>query len=340
MTSLENCDDITKFFYIMYDSLIITKNQNKFAGNLSGLLRNFNFTNFKNIINIKILILNLKKEYTFAYKLCLLSYIKCDLFYKIIILFPHIFGDNVTPTDQNSLELVTKKNNKVHDDLFYIEAFDLYSYKLSKSEESVDNAKTTSNVWQFETRIEIINSLVLLVEYFTHDILKHMNVKLITYAETKEMTFKQLSKYYNKQVLVIKKSLKKCKQYCDSYIEVEKSFVMALLTCDDTIYFDDFDVVIETKNTTYDQNSEHVVEDDSETENEFNIFEQEFGELVNSFTTTDDNFDNFDSIDDNFDSIDDNFDSIDDNFDSIDDNFDSIDDNFDSIDDSIDDSII
>jgi hypothetical protein len=74
-----------------------------------------------------------------------------------------------------------------------------------------------------------------------------MNVKLITYSETLNMSFKELSKYYNKQVLKIEKALKNRKQYCDSFIEIEKAFVMSLITFDDKIYFDDFDIIINSK---------------------------------------------------------------------------------------------
>lgn len=256
MTDIENCDDITKYFYIMYDSLLTNKNQNKFASNLCSLLKTFCFGDFKNILNIKILTLNLKKDYTFAYKLCLLLYIKCDLFHKIA----NIYQFNLKSNETKILELVVKKLNLIHDDILYIEAFDLYSYKVNIGD-NVDNISTeinTRSTWEFETRNEIIRSLVLLVEHFTLEVLKNMNVKIITYADTFNMTFKELSKYYNKQLVKIDKALNLRKQYCDSFIEVEKSFITSLITFDDTIYFDDFDVVIKSKDTddTYENNDD------------------------------------------------------------------------------------
>lgn len=250
MTNIENVDDITKFFYVIYDILLTNKNQNKFASNLCCLLRKFCFGDFKNILNIKILTLNLKKEYQFAYKLCLLSYIKCDLFHKLANIYQFDLKSNETKT----LELVVKKIYLIHDDILYVDAFDLYSYKTNIGD-NIDNISTVINTqltWEFETRTEIIRSLMLLVERFTIEVLKKMNVKIIMYKDTINMSFKELSKYYNKQVVKIDKALKLRKQYCDSFIEVEKSFITALISFDDTIYFDDFDIVVKSNENNYD----------------------------------------------------------------------------------------
>lgn len=245
MTDIENCDDITKFFYIMYDSLLTNKNQNKFASNLCCLLKTFCFGDFKNILNIKILTLNLKQDYRFAYKLCLLLYIKCDLFHKLA----NIYQLDLKSNETKILELIVKKLGSIHDDILYINAFDLYSYKhdINDNIDDISTGIDTQSTWEFETRNEIIRSLVLLVEHFTIEVLEKMNVKIIMYSDTLNMSFKELSKYYNKQVVKIDKALKNRKQYCDSFIEVEKSFVTALITFDDEIYFDDFDIVIKSK---------------------------------------------------------------------------------------------
>ena len=80
-----------------------------------------------------------------------------------------------------------------------------------------------------------------------------MGVKLLTYSETLDMTFKELSKYYNKQILKIDKSLKARKQYCDSFIEIEKSFVMALISSDESLDFDDFEIIIKQKDIEIDE---------------------------------------------------------------------------------------
>lgn len=251
----ENYDDITKFFYVMYENLIAHKNQNNFAGNLNTLLKVHSFGDFKTIKDIKILILNLKSEYKFAYKLCLLSYIKCDLFHKIA----NIYSLDLKLKEGKILELVVKKLNEIHNNIEYINAFDKYSYKTTMGSEVLSN--TNMNMWEFETRREIINSLILIVERFGIEDLKTMSVKIITYGDTLTMSFKELSKYYNKQIMHIKKSLKMRKQYCDSFIEIEKSFVMALITFDETIEFDDFDIVIESKllnqNTEIDEYDNH-----------------------------------------------------------------------------------
>jgi len=244
MDTLDNYDDITKFFYVMYDSLLKHKNQNKFACNLVSLLKNFYFTNFKNIKNIKKLTLNLKHEHQFAYKLCLLSYIKCDLFYKLSNMFD--FNQNVNET--KILELIINQLNIINNDIMYIDSFDLYSYKkINDNIDMISNTEQKQTIWEYETRNVIIQSLVLLVEHFTLTELKKMGVKIIKYSDTFDMSFNELSKYYNKQLVKIYNCLQLRKQYCESFIEVEKSFIMALINFDDIIYFDDFDIIVKYK---------------------------------------------------------------------------------------------
>lgn len=241
MTSID-CDEMTKFFYIIYDILISTKDQNKFACNFNALLKSFPFGNFKNILNIKMLILNLKNEFPFAYKLCLYSYIRCDLFHKLA----NIYGFDFDSTENEVFELIVEKLYAIKNDISYINAFRFFSYKKEFANELgvLSNNDKTKVLWEFEMRNEMIRSLVLIVEYFKLDALKSMNVKLIKYSETLDMSFKELSKYYNKQIILISKSLKTRKYYCDSFVELEQSFIDALLTNDDKIHFDDFEIVV------------------------------------------------------------------------------------------------
>lgn len=245
MVDIENHNDITKFFYIIYNNLLEKNNENKFAYNLVLFLKKFCFVQFKNIKNVKSLILNLKFKYKFAYKLCILLYIKCDLFHKLSKIYNFDFAINETKT----LELVVTKLQVLHNNILYINAFDLYSYK--KINDNIDmlnnDLKKESNSWEYETRNEIIHSLVLLVKHFGLKELELMGVKLIKYSDTINMTFKELSKYYNKQIVKVENTLKLRKQFCESFIELEKAFVMALITFDHEIYFDDFEILIKQK---------------------------------------------------------------------------------------------
>ena len=248
---MENCDTLTKLFYIIYDNLLTNNNQNKFINNFCELFKKFNFKNFNKIINVKTLILNLKAEFQLAYKICILAYIRCDIYYKINKFIKFDSCDELH--ESNVLEIITKEHNELLKKYNYITAFKTYDrdFKINDTDInaniSENKTENTNNLlWEHDTRNEIINNLILIVEYYTINVLKTLDVECISYGDVCDMTFIRLSNYYKQQLEKIKKSLKKQKQYCSAYIEVEKSFIMTLLTDDNDIYFDDFDVVVES----------------------------------------------------------------------------------------------
>ena len=171
--------------------------------------------------------------------MCLLSYIKCDLFNKLI----KNYSFDVTLCEPDICTIVIKKSLEICEHMKYIHAFDIYTHKPDYKIDCINDNKLSS-LWEIDTRNEIIQSLVSIVNYFSLNFLKLIGIKIITYAETLEMSIKELVKYYNKQILLIEKALKLNKYYCDSYVELETEFATSLITSNDNINFNNFEIII------------------------------------------------------------------------------------------------
>ena len=59
------------------------------------------------------------------------------------------------------------------------------------------------------------------------------------------MNINDLCKYHNKTIDKIKKGLKKIIQLIDAFIEIEKTYVMTLITSDSELKPNQFDIIIE-----------------------------------------------------------------------------------------------
>jgi hypothetical protein len=170
----------------------------------------------------------------------------------------------VCERDFDSLESIVNKLSELQNHDSYMNSYKtlpqviniLVSTPYSSDSDSDDNqcetltetklpVKDMCTAWYLETRIEIINRFFYLREYFGLELLQKFKIKNVTYEEICKMPYKKLCKLYNKIITKIKKELKKQIQLCDAYLEVEKQFIISMLTSNTKLEFDSFSLAIE-----------------------------------------------------------------------------------------------
>lgn len=298
---------VTKF-YIIYHNLLENKNEKQFVMLLADLIKIMTLNEFNEIKNIKGLIFNLEKEQLlFSYKMSLLVYIRYSLHSKL---------KEACERDFDSLESIVNK-------LSELQKYDSYmnSYKTlpqvikplnelnisastpyisdSDSDRDDDQCETLTETklplkdmcaaWYLETRLEIINRFFYLREYFGLESLQKFKIKNATYEEICKMPYKKLCKLYNKIITKIKKELKKQLQLCEAYLEVEKQFIVSMLTSNTELDLDNFSLVIEEE-VDFDFDMEIDDANVVDINNIFEIGSPNF-ELVNETITSDSDLD-------------------------------------------------
>jgi hypothetical protein len=224
-------NEITKCYYIIYFTLLKTKEEINYVKSIFELIDKYGIYEFKNILNIKILIFNLYDEkLMLSYKMSLIQYVKSDIYYKI--------------KDYVKINNIKILNDKLYDDyiydillnikknIMYINSFDIFnnvsSNNLKDSFELYDsdnqNNKYNMNTWCEETKHEIINRLILITSYFKIKLLKELGIKKIKNNMIIEMTYSELAKYYNNSIEIIKKYYKRNYQMFGIYEEIVKKY--------------------------------------------------------------------------------------------------------------------
>lgn len=240
-----NCDKKLTFFYEIYNDLIETKNENKYIISLMDITKNIGLIEFINIENVKNLILELKnKNLIYSYKLTLLIYVKSELVSELLKFFSDFSlfqNDNENQIEELCIKYVFDKFDQLKKEETFIDSFKIIqinskqqiqknnSFNFNDLVEINISKNNPESSWYFETRIDIFNRFTYLKNYFGIDKLKVYKIKEVTYGEIYEMTFKKLVKFHNKIILKIKKNIKKAIDLCNSFIQVEKTFISSLI---------------------------------------------------------------------------------------------------------------
>ena len=258
----DNNTIITKEFYIIYHNLLNNRNEKEYIENINKLIEKYNVVLFKayftNIKYIKILIFNLKNEnLDFAYKMTLVQYVKTDLFNKLIE-YKFIKLNKKDINDNNALEIIVYISKILKNTLTFINAFS----SMPLSSESIDqHIKDNDNAWYEETRIEIINRLIQLTNYFGINMYKITNIKRIEQKNALDMKYNELAKYYNDIVKKINKYIKKYLCICDAYVELEKTYILTLMSGENKLdlnTINNFELVIEQDDDITSSDSENA----------------------------------------------------------------------------------
>lgn len=251
---------ITKQFYLVYHALLTNKNESEFILALNNITCKHSISLFTDIKNIKALIFNLAEEKLFfSYKMCLLTYVKSDLFNKIC----YFMKDN--HDNENSSELIVMNMKRLKQHIMFINAFNTFPQKLKEFDDGrIDESGTaTKDAWYEETKIEMYNRLQQLVAYFGLNIYKIFEIKKKSNDKVMELSYKKTCNYYNKIINKIKKGIKKYIQLCEVYLEVEKTYVTSMITSDPSLDLDEFDLVIEQEITEQENDTDKYSDSDS-----------------------------------------------------------------------------
>lgn len=235
-------NNITKKFYIIYHKLLINKNEYEFSKELDEILEQCNVENFITIPNIKKIIYYLKNKHIFAYNICLLSYIRSSLLKK------YSFSHSDSP-----IIIIDKLNN-------YLEYITSYSQinPISDLDNDVffnidDEEKTLNkDAWYTATIQEIYDRFLLLTKYFGVDFLLMLGIKQISYDELHSFNSIQLINFYNK---IIKKITKKIKNFQDHYnalIDIEFVYARTILTGIFDNITNEYDIIVIEENIVCD----------------------------------------------------------------------------------------
>lgn len=232
---MEQCDDITKIFYVIYHELITNKNESIFVRNFDEIIEKHNIKNFVAILNVKRMIYYLKDKFLLAYKLCLLAYIRSDLLKKCSFCYN---------------ESIIKLTDKIDNYLEYIKSYNKIKpiSSLDNDEFDDDEGKTLNkDSWYYETVDEIHKRLILLTKYFGVDFLSNIGIEKMSNIELNEFNSTQLIKFYNNTIKKITKGLKTIHHYCNALIDVEYTYAKTILSHvpdDDT---DEFYIIVTEK---------------------------------------------------------------------------------------------
>ena len=226
-------DSMTIQFYLICHSLFESKNENIFAANLSKYIETIQIKDFKNINNVKNVILNIKHEkLLFAYKMALICYAKSQLSSQI--------SKYLKLKCNCDIVFIVNKIKSLKQDEQYMKSY-LLIQPLNKLM-GMQNVKDDFNYkydkftsWYFETRIDIINRLSCLRNYFGLEMLQLFKIKNTSYEEIINFDFKKLAKFYNKVIMKIKENIKMLLEICDAYLEVENVFVTSLMNVNSSI---------------------------------------------------------------------------------------------------------
>ena len=104
---------------------------------------------------------------------------------------------------------------------------------------SVSQASTDFSVWYHNTKIELLNRLVQLEDYFSKKMLLQLKLKKFYVDDINLITYKKTAKYYNYSIVKIKKELDNLLVCCYAINEIE----IIYLRC----YFEE-EIVLETQN--------------------------------------------------------------------------------------------
>lgn len=215
--------EISKYYYIMYFSLLKTKDEIIYIKSLFELINKHGTEAFKNISNVKILIFNLKDEnLIMSYKISLIQYVKSDIYCKIkdfikINNMNMYITDNMSYTKDIENILINIKNK-----ITYINSFDSFNDTITIKDlnDENDNKKCNINAWYVETKHEIINRLDQITKYYKVKLLKEIGVKILDSGHVYEMSYKDVAKYYNNLIETIKKYYKRNYELCGIYEEI------------------------------------------------------------------------------------------------------------------------
>lgn len=278
-----NLDNLSIAFYLIYDMLLKTKNESQYILLFLEFLDNIKLHLFMTILNIRNLIFTLKSENLIdSYKITLLAFAKSEISNQILT--------HLQLTDHTiSFELICFNLSKFKKNKMYIDSHKLIPLTIRSVIDSKNEKKLlpTEITWQFETRIEIINRLICLREYFKLEELQKFNIKNIMYDDVCKMSFKKLAKYYNKTIDKIKNYISKIIELCETFLDIEKTFVSSIMKSNNS-------------------NSKNELEDDTNLTNDLLQIDN-FVENIEQQNITN----NVDDIDNLIDSISDNSESDD-----------------------------
>jgi hypothetical protein len=99
--------------------------------------------------------------------------------------------------------------------------------------------------WGYTTRLEIIDRLKCLINHFGKSILRMFNIEIITYDTAMNLDMDKLIKYYSTAIRQIKYGINECVQLCSAYIEMDRTYIIIVLTLNHNINPTKYDLVIQ-----------------------------------------------------------------------------------------------
>lgn len=210
----------TKIFFHIYISLIKSElNQDIYIHFLNEMIINkFDISKVQHIKKM-ITVLNMNKH-NIAYQYTLLCLIHSELVNRLAKFTDNISNGTVGNNYKNDKNVCNMVNNIVS----YINSFTGRFYIKFKSYNTDElsltttkyNAKYIDDLWVIDNRLELINRLILLVEYFDTSVLAHINIDLVSYNDILEYEYDRLCKYYSD-------AIKKLQNY---FIKLQKIIVV------------------------------------------------------------------------------------------------------------------
>jgi hypothetical protein len=177
----------------------------------------FSLTNISGVENI-IFYLN-TKGFKYSYMITLLIYLKDDIFVSI---------SNICD-NYKDMKCYAYKDGTVSNIDVIIRSKDLMREKygvLRSFCKLYPPSKTESFNSHFNE--DLINRLFQLRNIFDLDILKFMDIKLVTYKQVKDMSIVDLTTYYLSCVNRIKQKLTEWINLCDTYIDAEVKYMKSI----------------------------------------------------------------------------------------------------------------
>lgn len=188
-----------KIFYHVYVSLIKLKiSQATYIAFLNTMIENkFDVVKIQDIKKM-VMVLN-TNNLIIAYQYTLLNMVHSELKNRLDKFIKIMLNSNLKHIHNNDI------NNTINNILLYINSFaGKFTIKPSDSQ-TTQNKYNVMEMWELENKTEMINRLILLVDYFDISIIQHIGIDIVSYDDVLNYDCKYLQKYYNSVIKKINK---------------------------------------------------------------------------------------------------------------------------------------
>ena len=225
-------------FVSLYEQLISNNNEILY---IAGIVKKYTDNELEQFIkneNIRDkLIKLLSNKMILSYKTTLLIYAKSTIYNKLCNLKSIAVINDIFDQQYNALQTVIYTNMILRNSKIYMGSFNKF-FLFTKKDGKIIKA---DEILAYEIRHEIYNRLQNLIEYFGMFTLMRMNIPKKKYSVLNSMDCNDLIEYYNNVTMKIKKNIDNYLCYCDSYMELEKIFMLTIINKNIDMKINNFD---------------------------------------------------------------------------------------------------